>query len=146
MTEAPTRLSTPCGGGGQAVQENPRQFRKHWAEFMAPLPRQILTPLRRARCEAASLRARRVNLHSARQALHAYVGDLAQWFASVDEMMARRGVEYVDSSDPLQAAAFLDRLGDSGRRALAKRQKVETAIAYARMTIERLEWELRDGR
>lgn len=147
-------MTTPEGGeasvlrapsGGQGASENPRKFQAHWREFLAPLPSQVLRPLREAlsihRRRPARLRA----LDSARHALRDYKADANVTADSVEAMMHNRGVEQVDPSDPDEAAAFLDRMGQSGRKALAKSDCVAAAIAYAEMTLDWLEWELNRG-
>jgi hypothetical protein len=127
------------------VCKKPRQFQPYWLEFMEPLPSQIRRPLRDALNPKLSAKRRAARLVQARRTLHIYAGDLGEWFESVDQMMDKRGVEYVDPSNAAQADAFVARLGDSGRRALDKRQRIRTAIAYARMTIDWVEWELTHG-
>jgi hypothetical protein len=67
---------------------------------------------------------------------------MAIYAESVDVTMERRGMEYVDPTDPVQADAFVERLTPAGLKALTKRQRAGAAIAYAEMTFEWLDWEL----
>ena len=60
-------------------------------------------------------------------------------------MLDRRGIEYVDATDPEQAAAFVEAITPAGIKALDKRQRAAAAIAYARITLEWLERELGHG-
>ncbi|MBJ6978057.1 hypothetical protein [Luteimonas sp. MC1895] len=109
---------------------------------MAPLPSQVLRPLR----DALSLHRRRTarlrSIDAAREALRSFKADAEVTGDSVDARMQAIGMEYADPSDRAEAAAFLDRLGESGRKALAKRGRVAAAIFYAESTIAWLEWEL----
>lgn len=136
-------VGSPAGGPG--ASKNPRQFQAYWWDFMTPLPSQILRPLR----EALSLHRRRParlrSIDAARCALHDFKADAKVTGESVDARMQAVGMEYADPGDPADAAAFLDRLGESGRKALAKRDRVAAAIAYAELTIAWLEWELTRG-
>lgn len=120
----------------------PREIKPHWLEAMQGLPRQVMRPLRDACDCRRTLPHRRARLDEAVYELGHYERSLRVWSNSVDEMMRARGVENVDHLNPLQAQAFLARLTDSGQRALKKRIRVGSAIAYARMAIERIQWEL----
>ena len=135
----------PAGGGGgerPVAFEKPQQFQPYWWDFMAPLPSQVLRPLR----DALSLHRRRTarlrSIDAAREALRSFKEDAAVTADSVDARMQAIGVEHADPSDLAEAAQFLDRLGQSGRKALAKRDRVAAAIFYAESTIAWLEWEL----
>lgn len=134
---------SPSGRPG--VCEKPRQFQERWMEHMAPLPSQVLIPLREAlkihRKRAARLRS----LDAARYALRVFKVNTGVYRESVDAKLDRLGVEQVDPLNPLEADAFLARLGDSGRKALDKCDRVQGAIAYAEMTIQWLVWELSHG-
>ncbi|TYT27256.1 hypothetical protein FZO89_13885 [Luteimonas viscosa] len=112
---------------------------------MAPLPSQILSPLREALKIYRTRVARLRNLDAARYALRTFKENADVYGESVESMMLARGMEHVDPANPLQAAAFLARMGDSGRKALAKCDRVATAIAYAEMTLEWLDSELSHG-
>ncbi len=114
-------------------------------EHMAPLPSQILLPLRAALSIHRRRPARLRSIDAARCALHDYKANANVTAESVDTMMHARGMEQVDPSNPLQAGAFLARMSDSGRKALAKCDRVQGAIAYAEMTIQWLDWELSHG-
>ena len=144
MTQAPTPPGSGCRCGRAVPSEKPRQFQARWKEAMAPLPGQVLSPLAVALNSKLSARRRRA-LDAAIRALHDYRASLREWFESIDAMMDRRGMEYVDPHDPAQADAFVERLGDSGRRALEKRRRIEAAMAYAEMTIDWIRWELAHG-
>jgi hypothetical protein len=113
---------------------------------MQPLPSQVLSPLRDAlsihRTQEFRLRA----LGHARYELALLKSNAGIYSESVDTRFHGLGMEQVDATCPEQADAFLDRIGESGLKALNKRQRVAAAIAYAEMTIEWLDWELSDGR
>ena len=142
MAEGGTPPAGGGGGGRPVVCKKPRQFQPHWWDFMAPLPSQVRRPLR----DALSLHRRRTarlrSIDAAREALRSFKADATVTGDSVDARMQAIGMEYADPSDRAEAAAFLDRLGQSGRKALAKRDRVAAAIFYAESTIAWLEWEL----
>ena len=146
MTEAPHAPVSGRGGGGSPVCEKPRHFQPHWWEMMDSLPGQVLRPLRDALDRRFSLAHRRCHRNHARQHLDHYVLDLTEWMESVDAMMQRHGEPFVDKLDAAQAEAFHASLKDSERKALAKCQRVRSAIAYGHMTLEWIDWELADGR
>ena len=145
MTEAPPPPVSGRGGGGSPVYEKPRQFQERWFEAMDSLPSQVLRPLREALKIHRSRERRLQFLDAARYILGIRKSNFRITSESVDERLDALGVEQVDPSNPLQAAAFVERLGDSSLKALDKRQRVRAAIAYAEMTIEWLEWELSHG-
>ena len=142
----PEAPSPPLSGSAderQAARKNERQFPERWAEAMeGQLPSQVLIPLRRARDRRLSRATRRAALADARHALSVREADHLQWSGSVDDRMDRSGVEYVDPSDPVQAAAFLARID---RKALTKRQRIDVAIEVAKLAIAWIERELADG-
>lgn len=112
---------------------------------MAPLPGQVLRPLRDAFDGRLTLAHRRSRRNHAREHLDAYARDLQSWMHSVDAMMLRHGEPCVDKFDSEQAEAFAQSLTDAERCALAKCQRVRAAIAYAEMTLEWLGWRLARG-
>lgn len=145
MSQAPM----PPGSGGDGERpggcEKPRQFQPYWWDFLAALPTQVRHPLRDALNTKLSLQRRRAGLHHASCALDQHRKNAATYSDSVDAMMDRRGMEYVDPADPAQATAYVERLTTSGLRALSKRKRTEAAIAYADMAIEWVEWGLAHG-
>lgn len=143
MTEGPHAPGYGRGGGGPDVQKIPRQIREHWWQSMTPLPSQVLRPLREATMQSRTTAHRRCRRNHARLNLSAYQRDMQEWMDSVDAMMQRHGAQLVDIADVEQADAFHSRLTNSERKALAKCQAVRAAIAYAEMSLEWLDWELR---
>lgn len=112
---------------------------------MQSLPSQVLRPLREALKIHRSDEHRLRHLDAARYELGVLKSNAGIYSDSVDAKLQELSVEQVDPSNPLQAAAFVARMGDSGRNALSKRQRKESAIAYAEMTVEWLQWELARG-
>lgn len=148
MTEAPTPPGSADSGEGPVVQKFPRHIRKpkpHWNEFLAALPPHARRPLLDALNERLALPRRRAARHHARREVEAFSVHARQYSTDVDEMMVRRGMEYVDPTDPAQAAAFVDAISPSGIKALTKRQKHAAAVAYGRMALEWLDVELGHG-
>lgn len=145
MTEAPMTPGLSSNGGRQVLCEKPRQFQERWLEAMEALPSQVLRPLREALKIHRSREYRLRSLDAARCELGIIKPNSRIYSDSVDAKIQELNVENVDPSSHLQADAFLARLGNSGRKALEKRQRVASAIAYAEMTIEWLEWELSHG-
>ena len=134
------------GDGRLGARKNPRRFEERWMEAMRDgLPSQVLRPLRVAISLSRSRQSRLRALDEAVRALAAIKAQATIYSGSVERRFDGLGIEYVDPSNPEQAAAFLDRIGTSGLRALDKRQRVAAAIAYAEMTIEWLDWELSNG-
>ena len=109
------------------------------------LPSQVLRPLRVALSPSRSRECRLRALDEAVRALAVIKAHATIYSGSVEHRFDGLGMEYVDPSNPEQAAAFLDRIGTPGLRALDKRQRVAVAIAYAELTIEWLNAELSDG-
>lgn len=140
-------MAPPSGsGGGRPVAcEKPRQFQPYWWDFLAALPTQVRRPIRDALNAKISTARRRAALHHASVALEEHRPRAATYSDSVDAMLERRGMEYVDPADPAQAADFVERITESGTNALSKRKRAEAAIAYADMTIAWLDWELGRG-
>jgi hypothetical protein len=129
-------------GGGLGSPKFPRQIPAHWLEAMEPLPSEVLRPFREARDHRRSVSSRAAALDRARHALSVREAHHRQWSVSVDARMTRCGVERVDRTNPLQAAAFLARID---RKALTKRQCLDVAIEVAKLEFARLEMELGHG-
>lgn len=145
MSEAPMG-PVPCEKCGRpAPCEKPRQFQDHWWGFLDNLPSQVRHPLRDALNPKLSAGRRRAGLHHANCALQEYRVNAATYSDSVSEMLIARGMENVDPVDAKKAAAFLDRITDSGLKAIEKRKRAEAAIAFADMTIAWLNWQLGHG-
>lgn len=145
MTQAPTPPGSTRSGERPGVQKFTRHIRQpkpHWWDFLRALPTQARSPLRDALNPRLTLPRRRAARHHARRELDRFVAQAREYSDSVDAMLDRRGMEYVDPSDPVQAAAFVDAITPSGINALNKRQRVAAAIAYARMALEWLDVEL----
>lgn len=143
--EAPRAPGSGAESEGPGVQKIPRQIAEHWWELMAPLPGQVLRPLRDATKRNLSKAHRRCRRNHARQRLSEYRRDMRAWMQSVDDMMTRHGAHLVDLADGEQTAKFHATLTDSERKALAKCQVVRAAIAYGEMSLEWLDWELSNG-
>lgn len=139
----PCSGSGPGGAGG--CEKPPRKIELHWWGMMDALPSQVLRPLRDALKRRFTLAHRRCHRNHARDHLDHYAAGLGEWMESVDAMMRRHGAERVDIRDQEKADAFHSGLTDSERKALAKCQRVRAAIAYARMALEWLDWELSHG-
>ena len=134
------------GDGRLGARKNPRRFEERWMEAMRDgLPSQVLRPLRVALSLSRSRESRLRALDEAVRALAAITAQATIYSDSVEHRFDGLGMEYVDPSNPEQAAEFLDRIGTSGLRALDKRQRVAAAIAYSELTIEWLNWELSSG-
>ncbi|GAB2621325.1 hypothetical protein [Novilysobacter erysipheiresistens] len=141
--EAPMTPAPDAGGGRLGRCEKPSQFPRRWAEAMeGHLPSQVLRPLRDARDRRLSKTNRLAALDSARFALSVRERNWRATDNSLDEMQEKRGVEYVDPSDPAQAAAFVERID---LKALSKSRRIEVAIEVAKLEIERLDKELYRG-
>lgn len=145
MSEAPMTPGSTASGEGSGACKKPRQFQAYWWEFMAPLPSQILRPVREALSIHRKRPARLRSIDAARYALRDYKASAEVTADSVEAMMRARGMEHADPNDPDEAAAFLDRIGDSGRKALAKTDRVGIAIFYAELTLDWLDSELSRG-
>lgn len=146
MSQAPPDRGSGGADGRLPVYENQRQkFQSYWWDFMQGLPTQVRRPLRDALKPNLSLARRRAARHHARRELAAFVASARAYADSVDDMLNRRGIEYVDPTDPVQAAAFVNAITPAGIKALDKRHRVAAAIAYARMTLEWLDRELGHG-
>lgn len=143
MTEGPHAPGYGRVDGRPGVQKIPRQIQEHWWQSMTPLPSQVLRPLRDATKRNLSKAHRRCRRNHAKERLSQYRRDMQEWMNSVDAMMQRHGAQLVDIADVEQAEAFHSRLTDRERKALAKCQAVRAAIAYAEMSLEWLDWDLR---
>lgn len=142
IAQAPMPPMTVAQGGRPGLQKFPSQIPAHWLEAMEPLPSEVRRALREARDHRRSVCSRAAALDRARHALYVREAHHRQWSASVDARMTHCGVERVDRTNPLQAAAFLARID---RKALTKRQCLDVAIEVAKLEFARLEMELCHG-
>jgi hypothetical protein len=145
VSEAPSPPGSVDVHGRGAGCEKPRQFQPYWWDFLDVLPTQFLHPLRDALNPKLPAPRRRAGLHHARRVLELCSQVAAEYSDRVEKMMDNCGLEYVDPTDPAQAAAFVERLTPKGLKALGERQRAEAAIAYSGMAIEWAEWELAHG-
>jgi hypothetical protein len=131
--------------GRPGALEKPQHFQDYWWKFMAPLPSQVLSPLRRALSIHRRRPARLRNIDAARHALREFKAKAQVTAESVDDRCRELGMEVPDLTDAAKVATFFDRFGDAGLKGLAKRDRVAMAIAYAEMTLEWLDSELSRG-
>ena len=129
--------------GRQAPYKNTQQLPRRWAEAMdGQLPSQVLRPLYRSYDGRCTTPTKLAALDEAETALRKREADYGVWSADIENAMERRGMEYVDHNDPVQAAAFLERID---RKALTKRQCLDVAIEVAKLVIAQRRKELADG-
>jgi len=128
-----------AASAGSAARKNTRQIPAYRAEFLRPLPSQILRPLYAALDRRRGLRARFTSYVSASKALRLYAEHMAIWNEGVDESMQRHGADAIDKTDDAQCQTFLAAVGLS---TLERRHMRETAIEAAKLQLELVAREL----
>ena len=131
--EAPTPLVVGARCGRGVARKNPSRIPPFRAEFLAPLPSQILRPLYAAADTRRSPCERREDHAAAASALVLYAKDIGVWTADVEDSMQRHGAATVDRDNEAQCQAFL---AGVGLTTLQKRYVRETAIEAAKLQLE----------
>lgn len=124
------------GGSGRGVAGSKKSTSKipdFRAEFLRPLPSQVLRPLYAASDGRRTARSRLAAHAQASKALRLYAKHMAIWNEGVDDSMQRHGADRVDRSDEGECQAFLAAVGLS---TLERRHIRETAIEAAKLQLE----------